>query len=365
MTPTPTQDARGPVGPRGPESRGPGPLAALAALGRGGTATVALLLALIFVVIATQNPSFFEGPPLMAFAKKAAPLVILAIGQYLVIVSGEFDLSVGSLVGAQVVIAARLIDGDEAMTWPVIGLMLVFGLVVGLVNGLVTTLLRVPSIITTLGTMLILFGAVRYWTGGAPTGALTESFRVFGRQGIEGVPVLGEIPWALLIALVLAAGAVVLMRSPYGRSLVATGDNDVAAAFSGVRVWRVRTMAFVGSSLMATVAAVLIGGYAGVTAQVGDGLEFTAITAVVLGGVVLGGGRGTVVAAVLGALTVEALFTLFNQLYLPSTLQPTVQGLIIIAAVAYAARRGDLRLPERLRRRPDHPTERPLGTSRR
>lgn len=332
---------------------------------RSGTGTATVLLVLIFTVIATQNPSFFEGPPLMAFAKKAAPLVILAIGQYLVIVSGEFDLSVGSLVGAQVVIAARLIDGEEAMTFPVIGLMLLFGLLVGLVNGLVTTLLKVPSIITTLGTMLILFGAVRHWTGGAPTGALSENFRVFGRHGLDGVPVLGQLPWALVIAATLSVGAVVLMRSPYGRSLMATGDNDNAAAFSGVRVWRVRTLAFVGSSLMATVAAILIGGFAGVTAQVGQGLEFTAITAVVLGGVVLGGGRGTVVAAVLGALTVEALFTLFNQLYLPSTIQPTAQGLIIIAAVAYASRRGGLRLPERLRRRPAHPTEPPLDTSRR
>lgn len=354
---TPTRDAR--------ESGPPRALAALAALGRSGTATVALLLVAIFAVIATQNPSFFQGPPLMAFAQKSAPLVILAIGQYLVIVSGEFDLSMGSLVGAQVVIAARLIDGQEAMTLPVIGLMLVFGLLVGLVNGLVTTLLRVPSIITTLGTMLILFGAVRYWTGGAPTGALSESFRRLGRHGIEGVPFFGQIPWAVVIAAVLAVGGVLLMRSPWGRSLVATGDNDVTAAFSGVRVWRMRTLAFVGSALMATVAAMLIGGYAGVTAQVGDGLEFTAITAVVLGGVVLGGGRGTVIAAVLGALAVEALFTLFNQLYLPSTLQPSVQGLIIIAAVAYAARRGDLRLPGRPRRRPDHPTERSLDTSRR
>jgi ribose transport system permease protein len=84
---------------------------------------------------------------------------------------------------------------------------------------------------------------------------------------------------------------------------------------------------------------VLIGGFAGVTAQVGQGLEFMAITAVVLGGVALGGGRGTVVAAMVGALTLEALFTLFNQLALPSTIRPAVQGVILIAAVAYAARR--------------------------
>ncbi|MEU3138576.1 ABC transporter permease [Nocardiopsis alba] len=338
---------------------------ALSSALRGGTGTVAVLLTLIFLVIAVQNPSFFEGPPLMAFAKKAAPLVVLALGQYLVIVSGEFDLSVGSLVGAQVVIAARLIDGDEASTLPVIGLMLLFGLVVGLVNGLITTVLRVPSIITTLGTMLILFGAVRYWTGGAPTGALSEGFRVFGRHGLDGVPVIGQLPWALVIAAVLTVGAVLLMRSPYGRSLMATGDNDTAAAFSGVRVRRVRTLAFVGSSLAATVAAILIGGFAGVTAQVGQGLEFTAITAVVLGGVVLGGGRGSVIAAVLGALTVEALFTLFNQLYLPSTIQPAAQGLIIIAAVAYASRRGDRRPPRHARRRPVHPNDRPLDPSRR
>jgi ribose transport system permease protein len=120
---------------------------------------------------------------------------------------------------------------------------------------------------------------------------------------------------------------------------VATGDNAVAVAYSGASVWWLRTRAFLLSSFLATVAAVLIGGFAGVTAQVGQGLEFMAITAVVLGGVALGGGRGTVVAAMVGALTLEALFTLFNQLALPSTVRPAVQGVILIAAVAYAARR--------------------------
>jgi ribose transport system permease protein len=130
-----------------------------------------------------------------------------------------------------------------------------------------------------------------------------------------------------------------LMRRPFGRSLVAVGDNAVAAAYSGASVWWLRTRAFLLSSFLATVAAVLIGGFAGVTAQVGQGLEFMAITAVVLGGVALGGGRGTVVAAMVGALALEALFTLFNQLALPSTVRPAVQGVIIIVAVAYAARR--------------------------
>ncbi|GAB3651083.1 ABC transporter permease [Glycomyces tarimensis] len=312
---------------------------AASALFGGGTGTVFALLVAIFAWVFAINPGFFEGPSLMAFLKQAAPLVILAAGQYFVIVSGNFDLSVGALVGAQVVIAARLIDGEEANTLPVLGIMLLFGLGVGLVNGLITTVLKVQSFITTLGMLLVLYGAIRLWTGGAPTGSLSEAFRTPGRHGIEGVPVVGQIPWALLIMIAAGAAAVWLMRTRFGRILMATGDNDLAAERSGARVNTVRTAAFVLSGLSATIAGVLIGGFAGVSAQVGEGLEFTVITAVVLGGVVLGGGRGAVIAAMAGALTIEALFTLFNQMALPSTLRPTVQGVIIIAAVAYAARR--------------------------
>ena len=312
---------------------------AAAALFGGGTGTVFALLVVIFAWVFAINPGFFEGPSLMAFLKQAAPLVILAAGQYFVIVSGNFDLSVGALVGAQVVIAARLIDGDESKTVPVMGVMLLFGLVVGLVNGLITTVLKVQSFITTLGMLLVLYGAIRLWTGGAPTGSLSEAFRTPGRLGIDDVPVLGQIPWALLIMLAAGAGAIWLMRTRFGRVLIASGDNDLAAELSGARVGTVRTIAFMLSGLSATVAGVLIGGFAGVSAQVGEGLEFTVITAVVLGGVVLGGGKGTVIAAMAGALTIEALFTLFNQMALPATLRPTVQGVIIIAAVAYAAKR--------------------------
>jgi ribose transport system permease protein len=311
----------------------------------GGSATVFALLALVFVAILFLNPSFFEPPSLMAFVKKAAPLVVLAVGQYLVIVCGELDLSVGSLVGAQVVIAAGVIDGQEGRTLPVILLMLAFGVFVGLVNGFFVTVLKVHSLIATLGMMLVLYGAIRLWTGGAPTGALSDGFRQVGREGID-MPVVRQLPWALLVAVAVVVAVVVLMRRPFGRTLIVTGDNEKAAAFAGVRVGQVRMIAFVLSSVLATVAGILIGGYAGVTAQVGEGLEFTAITAVVLGGVVLGGGRGTVLAAMAGALTLEALFTLFNQLELESTWRPTVQGLIIVAAVAYAARE---------RRRPSNP----------
>lgn len=334
----------------------------LTQLRHNGSGPVLVVLAFLIVVMLVLNPGFYEPPSLMAFLRNAAPLVVLAIGQYFVIVSGEFDLSVGSLVGAQVVIAAKLINGEEDRTWPVIALMIGFGLLVGLVNGLVTTLLRVPSFITTLGTMLVLYGAIRLWTGGAPTGALSESFRQWGRMGID-MPVLRQLPYALLIMVALAVVGILVMRSSYGRVLVATGDNDTAATFAGGRVWIVRTGAFVLSALFATVAGILVGGFAGVTAQVGQGMEFTAITAVVLGGVLLGGGRGWIVGAIAGALTYQLLERLLVQLDMPSTLNPTIQGVIIIAAVAFAANQSRMRRGNRTTA-PQTPAEpQPVGAA--
>lgn len=330
-------------------------LAAVAPPGRerraAGTWTVYVLLAGILAWIWFLDHDFVEPVTLMAFVKKAAPLLILAAGQYFVIVAGEFDLSVGSLVGAQVVIAAQLLEGEDSRTWWVMGVMVLFGVLIGLANGLIVTLLKVPSFITTLGMMLVLFGAIRRWTGGAPTGELSERFRTFGRGGIE-TEVLGvrQVPWSVLIAVAVGVVAVLIMRSSFGRTLVALGDNPVAARFSAVKVERTRIAAFVLSSLSATVAGVLIGGFGGLTARVGDGLEFTAITAVVLGGVVLGGGRGSVLAAMAGGLTLEAVFRLFRQFEWETTWQPTVQGVIIVAAVAYASWRPSLRVPSWARR---------------
>ncbi|PPS73414.1 MULTISPECIES: ABC transporter permease [Streptomyces] len=309
----------------------------------GGLAPILVILAVLLILLTARQPDFLSPPSLMSFLGRSAPVVLLAAGQYFVIVSGELDLSVGSLVTAQVVIAARLIDGDPSAGRPVAVLLLAFGIAVGLVNGLVTTLLRVPSFITTLGMFLILVGAVYLWSDGAPKGGLSEEFRRLGRSAFEDLPVLGRIPYALVVLLAAAAAALVLTRSDFGRTLVAVGGNPRTAELSGVRVWRAKTMAFVLSSVAATLAAVLIGGYSGVSFQAGAGLEFGAITAAVLGGVALGGGRGSVVGAMLGALTLETLFTLMNFYGVSGALRPTVQGAIILLAVAAAS----FRLPSR------------------
>jgi ribose transport system permease protein len=303
------------------------------------TGTIFLLLFVLLAWISVLNPNFLEPGPFLAYLKRAAPLVILAVGSYFVLISGGFDLSVGSLVTVVVVVAARLIDGEPGRTWPVIVLLLAIGAAVGTFNGVVSTILRVPSFITTLGMLLILEGAVFLWTGGAPRGSLSEGFRAIGREGIEGIPLIDQLPWSVLLLVAVGAAGVALMRSDYGRQLIATGDNDRAARLSGVRVERVRILAFILSGTLAALAGILLGGFAGVSAQVGQGLEFDAITACVLGGVVLGGGRGSVVAAMAGALTLEALFTWLNLQGISGALEDTVQGVIIIAAVAFAAYR--------------------------
>lgn len=298
---------------------------------------VFLLLVVLLVWITVLNPSFAEPGQFMRFIQRVAPVAIVAIGQYFVIVSGEFDLSMGSLVTAQVVIAGNLIGQDDSRSIPILIFMLIFGAVIGLINGLVTTLLKVPSFIVTLGMMLALLGGVLFWTGGAATGNPADGFRQIGRGGIKDVPVLDFVPWSALLLAVILLAAIWFSRRPFGKAIVAVGDNVITAQYAGVRVWWVKTSAFILSSLSATVAGVLLVGYAGVHPSVGRGYEFIAITAVVLGGVVLGGGRGWVVAAAAGAFALEALFTLLNFANVPSTLRDAIQGAIIILAVAYSA----------------------------
>ena len=301
------------------------------------TPVVWALLLILFVWISFLDENFLTPEGFLAYLKTAAPLAILAIGAYFVLASGEFDLSVGSLVTVTAVVAAKLIDGDPANTVPVIFVLFGIGLVVGIVNGFCTTILRVPSFIVTLAMLLILNGAVFLWTGGAPVGDLADNFRAVGREGIEGFPVLEELPYSAMVLIGCAIAAVIAARGGFGRRVLAVGDNDRAAALSGVNVARVRTVAFVISATSAVIAGILLAGFAGVTSQVGIGLEFQAITAAVLGGTVLGGGRGAVMGAVAGALVLEALFKLLNLYAVDRAFEQAFTGLVIVAAVSVAA----------------------------
>ncbi|GGL71399.1 ABC transporter permease [Wenxinia marina] len=299
-----------------------------------------ILLAVLIAAIIYMNTGFVEPTGYMNFLKRAAPLAILAAGQVYVITSGGFDLSVGSLITLVVVGSSMLTNNDPAATLWVIPLMLGLGLVVGFVNGLVVCFLRVPSLIATLGMMITLNGLAFLWSGGAPRGYLPDTYRFFGRELIRDVPLVGFIPVSVIVmAVVIGAYGWLMHRANLGRQVHAIGDNPVAAHLAGVPVARVRITAFVLSGLSGAVAGILLGGFAGVSTDVGAGYELQAITAAVLGGAQLLGGRGSVPAAFGGALALTAIFTLLNFLGLPQPVRQVVQGLILIAAVALAMHR--------------------------
>lgn len=298
---------------------------------------VYFLLAALIAAIILNNPAFAEPTGYMNFLKRAAPLAILAAGQVYVIVSGGFDLSVGSLITLVVVGSSMLSNNDPNATGWVIAAMLCIGLAVGVVNGLVVCFLKVPSLIATLGMMITLNGFAFMWSGGAPRGYLPDSFRYFGRFNIMDIPLIRMLPVAVIVMAVVGFALYWLMhRTNLGRMIHAIGDNPRAAQLAGVPVNRVRVTAFVVSSLSAVIAGILLGGFAGVSTDVGTGYELQAITAAVLGGAQLLGGRGSVAATIAGALTLTAIFTLLNFLGLPQPVRQVVQGLILIAAVALA-----------------------------
>jgi ribose transport system permease protein len=269
--------------------------------------------------------------------KRATALAILSGGALYVIDAGGFDLSVGATMTLTVIGSSMLASNDPNSTYWIIPLMLGIGALIGLLNGLVVSYLRVPSLIATLGMMISITGVAFVWSGGAPRGYLPDTFRFFGRSNFTGVPLVNIFP----VAIICLVGFGLLLwwgmhRTNLGRMIHAIGDNQRAARLAGVPVERVRIGAFVISSLSAVIAGIILGGRAGVSVDIGSGYELQAITAAVLGGALLLGGRGSVPAAMAGALTLEAIFTLLNLLSLPQPTRQVVQGLILIGAVALA-----------------------------
>lgn len=292
----------------------------------------------IMIAVAQLNPNFATPDGIFLFLRRSAPLAILAMGQIFVLATGGFDLSQGSLVTLTVIGSSLIIYNNESAGYTAILIMLGLGILVGLVNGFVVSFLKVPSLIATLGMLLLIKGGGLYWTGGAPKGYLTENWRFFGRGYIENIPVIGRFPVALIILVIVAViMGILFYKTNLGKQILAIGDNPRASQLSGIRVKLVRMVAFLISAILAVVAGVMIGGYGGTSILAGEGLEMQSVSAAVIGGALLLGGRGSLIGAVFGALTLEAMFSLLNLMGLPKPFRDAVQGLIIIGAVAYAS----------------------------
>ena len=223
---------------------------------------IAVVVFLVFyLAVGLLQPTYLEPAGIMNFLRRAAPLAILASGELFVLVSGGFDLSVGSLVTLTVVGGSMLTANDPSKTWWAIALLYAIGFVVGLINGAVVAYLRTPSIIATLGTLLSVNGAAMMWCGGAPRGYLPDNFRMFGRFVFHDVPLIKIFPLAIVVLAAICGLAYWgLHGTVFGRRVFAVGDNARAAELAGVQVEYVRLGVFVISALAAVTAGVMLGG---------------------------------------------------------------------------------------------------------
>jgi rhamnose transport system permease protein len=315
-----------------------------AAAGRGGSRLVevafrvrelGILAALALVVIVTTvvNPRFLSGQGIRDLLLNAAIIALLTVGQTLVVVTRNVDLSVGSVLGLTAFMTGNLFLGRPGL--PVVAAVLagvLVGIVCGAVNGAVTAIGKVPSLVVTLGTLYVFRGIDYAWAGGRQINAadLPDSLLTLGSGRLLGVPYL------VAITLVLVAVAAFALRSyRSGRELYAIGSNPDAAVLAGIPVGRRLLAAFVLSGAVAGLAGVLFTArYGTVDATAGTGFELQVISAVVVGGVAIFGGSGSVVGAALGALLLSTIGSAIVVLRVPSFWQQAIVGALLIGAIA-------------------------------
>ncbi len=319
---------------------------------------VPMVLVLLLVLASVFVPGFFTRANLTTILLHVSINAILALGLTYVIITAGIDLSVGSLVGlAGVLTAATLTDaavvtrlgpGGAAVLATAVGIGA--GALLGFLNGALVAWLRVAPFIVTLATMTVGRGAARLFTGGLPIGfpdsgdpayqakvdALDALHAVGGgRLPLPGLPTGFPVP-AIVMLLLIAAGAFVLLRTRFGRYVYAVGGNEEAARLSGVPVQRVLLGVYVISGACAGLAAVLlVGQLRSGGPDAGMLYELNAIAAAVIGGTSLFGGVGSAWGALTGALLIGVLNNALDLLGVPSFWQEIAKGVIILLAVLF------------------------------
>lgn len=294
-----------------------------------------ILAALIVVIAATTlvNPSFLLSPDgFRDLLLTPSILVLIAVGQAIVIITRNVDLSVGSVVGLTAYLAGRLFVDIPGIPIVAVFLLCVLGgAILGLVNGALVAFGKVPALVITLGTLYAYRGINVLWTGSNRINAsdMPKGFLALGTQQILAIPTLTII--ALVV--VLAAGWY-LRNKRGGRELYAIGSDPDAAELYGLRVTRRILVAFVLSGALAGLAGVLFAARYGTTnSQTGTGLELQAVGAAVIGGVAIIGGSGTVYGAAIGAMLLLTINRALPILGIQDFWQQAVVGALIIGAI--------------------------------
>ncbi|MGK2309531.1 ABC transporter permease [Cutibacterium sp. V970] len=294
---------------------------------------VGFVIVLLIFSILLRDQGFLSTASFWNILRQAAIVSVIAVGMTFVIAAAEIDLSVGSVAGLASVVTALALSHFGLIAGILAGILL--GVVIGCVNGALVAFARIPSFLVTLAMMGIAFGAAQWVTDSAPVPILDMTYIAnFGGGSIGPVP--GLIIWMILF---VAVGSVVLKKMRFGRQVVATGANNTAAEYSGIRTARVRFRVMLLCSVSAAIAGML---YAGRLQsgrfQWGAGDEMNAIAAVILGGTALSGGRGSVIGTFFGALLMATINYGLILAGLDTSQQQIIRGVIIILAMALARR---------------------------
>lgn len=290
---------------------------------------IAAVLVILTVFFAVAADRFMTGANLLNLLRQIAPVMITATAMTLVITTGGIDLSVGSVVALSGSLLAILIDAGTDPTLALLAALLL-GAVTGAVNGWFTAYGSLPPFIVTLATLSLVRGTALRATEGYSTPIDSAAWVTWLGQGrIAGVPVP-----AVLALVTVVVGWVVLTRTPFGRYVTGLGSNAESLRRAGVGTRRIAMTVYVLSGLAAAVAGVLIATrLSSGSSNAGVGFELEVITAVVLGGTSLFGGRGSMLGTILGALTLGVISNGLILLHVSPFYIQILQGSILLAAI--------------------------------
>jgi rhamnose transport system permease protein len=293
---------------------------------------VAIALILLVVFTYANNSRFLTAQGVKDLLLNSTIIVILAVGQAVVIITRNVDLSVGSILGLVAFATGTLFANVSGIPILVVFLAgMALGALLGAVNGLLVTAAKVPALVITLGTLYIYRGLNNAWAGGKEYFAddRPANFGALSTDTILGFPVI------TLVAIVVVAIVAVYMRGTRpGRDLYAIGSDPDAAHLFGIPISRRVFAAFVTNGLLAGLAGVLYASrFNSVGATTGTGLELGVVAAVVVGGVAIFGGSGSVVGAAIGAVLLTTITSALTALGVDKFWQQAIVGLLILAAI--------------------------------
>ena len=291
-------------------------------------------LVIAFFSFTIGDHGFLTLTNLFNITRTTSMIVVMAVAMTFVICAGELDLSVGSIAALAALAAGLTMQAGHGWIAGVVAGLLC-GLAVGLLNGFFVTFMNIPSFLVTLGMMQFIRGLDMRLTYTKPVAIVDETFNDLFGQGS-----LGIFPSLLLWSLVATAvGHFVLKYTPFGREILATGGNRVAARYSGVNTGRTKLYCFLLTGLAAAIAGMLYSGMMQTARYTfGTGGELAAIAAVILGGTSLYGGKGSIIGTFVGALLIGTINNGLIIMGLDVSEQNMVAGAIIILAVAFGKR---------------------------